>query len=310
MNPEQDPNPNVGQGVANTAILPDASKTEAPATADVTQPPVSTPPVADKTGPVAQPVAGQTASVEALARTEKSRKAIKEEPKMDYHDLWVIGICAALALFITVSAGGLRFGSLKFDVDLNKNLPNILSTLLVVSIFVERVIEVFVSVWADQEVDQHEQNRDYWQSRQADMKNDVTTLLGELNGTPPPSQDRQTEIMNLLKVKRATIEQAAEAADVEAKALLPFEARTRRISTWIGLAVGIFVSAVGFRFLSQIVSIDSGQAQYPFFIAADVLLTGAVLAGGSKLIHQIFSLYDSFMDTTQGRLANKAVSGK
>jgi hypothetical protein len=304
MNSEQDPSQELGPTEAKTAVLPDANKARGVAPAEVTKPPV-----ADKPANIVPPPAGPTASI-ALAQTEKTRKAIQEKPAMDYHDLLVIGICAFLAIVFTVCAGGWRFDGLKFDPDLNKNLPNILSTLLIVSIFVERVIEVFVSAWADQKVDQHEQNRDYWKSRQADMKNDVATLLAELNGTPPPNQERQTEIMNLLKVKRAAIEEAAEAADVESKALLPFEARTRRISTWIGLAVGIFVSAVGFRFLSQIVSIDTGKAQYPFFVAADVLLTGAVLAGGSKLIHQIFSLYDSFMDTTQGRVANKGVSGK
>lgn len=41
--------------------------------------------------------------------------------------------------------------------------------------------------------------------------------------------------------------------------------------------LGMITSAVGFRFLSQI-----------------VVLTGAVLAGGSKLVHQIFGVYEAY----------------
>ncbi len=36
-------------------------------------------------------------------------------------------------------------------------------------------------------------------------------------------------------------------------------------------------------------------------IFADVLLTGAILTGGSKAIHSIFSVYESFMNSTQKR---------
>jgi len=41
-------------------------------------------------------------------------------------------------------------------------------------------------------------------------------------------------------------------------------------------------------------------------VDADVLLTGAVLAGGSKAIHQILSVYDAFMSATQDKLSDKS----
>lgn len=252
----------------------------------------------------------------ALIRAKKSLERVKSGVPPSLQDIVLIAVCALLGLLVAICAGGFQFERLIFDPKLGQNLANVLGTLLVVSVFVERVIEVFVSAWSDPESDQHEQNRDYWKSRQAELKNEVSDLLSELNGTNPPSSDRQAKIAELLSDKRAAIEDAGKLADVESKALLPFEARTRRISTWIGLVVGMLVSAVGFRFLGQIVSVDAidstdGKSlQYPFFIAADVLLTGAVLAGGSKLIHQIFSLYESFMDLTQDKLANKGASGK
>lgn len=252
----------------------------------------------------------------AFERAQKAIAKAKSGLPTSLQDLLVIALCALIGLVVAICAGGFRFERLVFDPKLGQNLANVLGALLVVSAFVERVIEVFVSAWSDPESDQHEQNRDYWTSRQAELKNEVSNLLSELNGKNPPSSDRQAEITKLLAEKRTEIEDAGKLADVESKALLPFEAKTRRISTWIGLAVGMLVSAVGFRFLGQIVSVDQIASpddkgfQYPFFIAADILLTGAVLAGGSKLIHEIFSLYESFMDLTQDKLANKGTPGK
>jgi hypothetical protein len=263
-------------------------------------------------GTIPLPAVNNTASA-AAAQTRKTLERIHGKLPANHQDIIVIGVCAVLALIMLIGAGGWKFHGLVFDPNLYKNLPNVLSTLLVVSLFVERVIEVFVSAWSDQEADQHEQNRDYWRSRQAELKNDVSLLVSELNGKNPPSAERLVVINGLLTAKRAAIEDAGEKADAESKALLPFEARTRRISTWIGLVIGMLVSAVGFRFLGQIVSIDPKNPdydpQYPYFVAADILLTGAVLAGGSKVIHQIFSLYDSFMDATQDKVAKKATSG-
>ncbi len=99
---------------------------------------------------------------------------------------------------------------------------------------------------------------------------------------------------------------------METKALLPFKARTRKVAVWIGLAVGLFTSAVGYRFLTQLVDLTPiynppthfVSGQFGWFVAADVLLTGAVLAGGSKAVHQIFAVYESFMQSTQ-KLADK-----
>lgn len=248
----------------------------------------------------------------ALAQTEKTRRTLTDKSKAEIHDIGVVIICAIAGLIIVAIAAMSNSTGLTFRSDLTSALPAVLSTLLIVSLFVERVIEVFVSVWSDREADEHEQNRDYWQSRQNQLKDDVANLLAERNATPAPSGERKAAIDALLKQKRDAIELANTNADTESKALVPFEARTRRISTWLGLALGMLVAGVGFRFLNQIVALnsiyDSGRPvtpQYGWFVVADVLLTGAVLAGGSKAIHQIFSVYDAFMKLTQDKLSNK-----
>ena len=114
--------------------------------------------------------------------------------------------------------------------------------------------------------------------------------------------------------KRGQIDEAVGYADNEGKALLPFKARTLKVSTWVGLVIGVITSAVGFRFLAQLVKApDSAflaSAQNQWFVGVDILLTGAVLAGGSKLIHNIVSVYTSFMSTRASHWRIKARRSK
>jgi hypothetical protein len=256
-------------------------------------------------------VTQQIGSVAAIDRTKRTRESLAAELGEKRHDIATVVVSAIFGASIILFAAATVSTGLTFRGDLSSTLPSVASTLLFVSLFVERVIEVFVSAWSDRDADEHQQNLEYWQSRQGQLKGEIADLISELNASNPPNDERKATINELFKVKRADIEDARANEDVEAKALIPSAARTRRISTWIGLAVGILVSAAGFRFLGQMVSLDSiynpakgaHTTQYALFVVADVLLTGAVLAGGSKAVHQIFSVYDEFMKSTQDNLA-------
>lgn len=226
-------------------------------------------------------------------------------------DYRVYAICGVVVASVLYLAGEQRWGAIKFDS--KASVPSVLGSMLAVALFVERVIEVFVSVWVDRASAIHEQNLDYWQSRQAQLGRDVQALITERNGQPAPDTTRIAAIDTLLVSKRADIDGAVKCADDEAKALLPFRARTLKVSTWVGLTIGVAVSAAGFRFLAQLVSVPTDAAflnsgQYQCFLGVDMLLTGAVLAGGSKLIHNIFSVYSSFMNTTSKNLSDASKS--
>ena len=238
--------------------------------------------------------AGRRSSLAAILQ-------VKKWPT-DYKVYTICGITIVAMLFLA----GLRgWTQLTF---LDASIPKIFASMLLVSLFVERVIEVFVSVWVDRESAGHEQNFDYWQGRQGKLAKEVEALIAERNGDPKPKEDRINEIDESLAKKREQIDTAVAYADVESKALLPFAARTLKVSTWVGLVVGVLASAAGFRFLGQLVELptDRGDGQYQCFIAADILLTGAVLAGGSKLIHNIFSVYGSFMSSTSKALSDQS----
>ncbi len=67
----------------------------------------------------------------------------------------------------------------------------------------------------------------------------------------------------------------------------------------------MIVSALGIRLLELFVDpavFDSlPRVQRKLFSTADVLLTGAVLGGGSDALHQLVSVFTNFMESAAGR---------
>ena len=227
----------------------------------------------------------------------------------------------ATVIFLVISIRN-HFVGIPFVEDVTSKVPGLLGSLLLVSLFVERVIEVFVSIWRDERTDMLEQQCANYQDLQARRKQEIAALQNEASDLKnPPTDDRKGEIKSLLNEKRGDLEKAEKAEDLVKEQLVPKYAHMRRITTWIGLAVGVLASCVGFRFFNQIVALDkivpfdqtseSQKAlayQKDWFICADVLLTGAILAGGSKAIHSIFSVYQSFMNSTEKRTTASATA--
>jgi hypothetical protein len=179
-------------------------------------------------------------------------------------------------------------------------IPNIFGSLLLVSLFIERVIEVFVSLWEDEETEKMELQIDFLQNRQVMLKKLIDDLTERSKNTTDTTI--KAEIEKKISDRRDEMETAMVDANNVEKELIPKTAVTRKLSTWFGMAIGILTSAVGFRFLNQIVDLSKvspHSLQYAAFLIADILLTGTVLAGGSKAIHSIFSVYDEFMDATR-----------
>jgi hypothetical protein len=72
---------------------------------------------------------------------------------------------------------------------------------------------------------------------------------------------------------------------------------TRRITLWTALAIGIIISIVGVRGLEPFIILDSTDKWQSFwFRTLDILLTGAVIAGGSDVIHKLLQVVTTFMD--------------
>ena len=81
--------------------------------------------------------------------------------------------------------------------------------------------------------------------------------------------------------------QAAQAA------LAAYRAVTKEIALCIGFVLGLFVSLAGVRALSSIV--NSVPADNWLFPIADIILTGAIIAGGSDGVHQMVNVFTNFL---------------
>ena len=90
----------------------------------------------------------------------------------------------------------------------------------------------------------------------------------------------------------------------EAKtAEIQYRGLTRKIAFLTALALGMAVSTVGVRILSQLVQAEAlsdpsktRPIQLGFFTLLDILLTGALLAGGSDGMHKLASVFTGHME--------------
>jgi len=112
------------------------------------------------------------------------------------------------------------------------------------------------------------------------------------------------------EVKRqAVVDRCKKAADADASKLpalyaaqdelSDYKSSTQQIAMPSAVVLGILVSAVGIRCLGPLLAdptFKDRQAQQPWFTAADVLLTGGLLGGGSDFVHQFITSLTDFVN--------------
>lgn len=216
------------------------------------------------------------------------------------------GVFVAAVLVVVWKNGpiGLKFVDAPLTV-----VPTLLGSMVLVSLFIERAVEVFVAVFGDPKIAAHDQNLDYWQAYQRRRTDEIKALMAEKVTAPLPDDTRKGQIELELGTKRQQLADAVNNADAEEKVLATFRSSRRRATAAIGLGLGVLAASVGFRFFCQIVKVDAlanvPGHQAAWFGLVDVLLTGAVLSGGSQAIHQILAVYTELMESTQKSLANR-----
>lgn len=240
---------------------------------------------------------------------------------------WTIVVCIGLTVAILV---GLIFWpavGLRWKTDAADAFLKTFTALGIAAIFVERVVEVFVSIWQDPRVDLLQQQVEFQQSVQVDRQRQIRELMAKLSSMPTPDPAapnpapqppqlmdaamRQAVIERIRKYE-GELETAQSTAERLQGEMVVYRASTRRLASWISVAIGIATAAVGFRVLDNLVDIDALETQarhqrfqYNWFVVMDALLTGAVLAGGSKAVHQVFNLFDTVMESSQSLLLQR-----
>ena len=82
-----------------------------------------------------------------------------------------------------------------------------------------------------------------------------------------------------------------------------YRMQTRSAALWLGLLIGLLVSAVGVRVLHELVVSELQGTQALYFTAVDILLTGCLISGGSDVLHKIAERYNNFMALSEKKTA-------
>lgn len=145
------------------------------------------------------------------------------------------------------------------------------SVLVFFSLLIERTVEILMSIW---------------RSEEANKREDAVKRLVDSN---TPATDE-----NLISAKTRLIE---------------YKAETLKWTMPVGFALGLLVSALGIRALSQFVDLTATGTdaltgtQRLWFNRIDILFTGALLAGGADPIHKLLDLYRKFVESSAAKAA-------
>ena len=94
------------------------------------------------------------------------------------------------------------------------------------------------------------------------------------------------------------------------RALDAYRARTQTLAMYSGFAIGIIVGIAGVRILKLLFDTTSLTGdQETLFHAMDILLTAGLVAGGSKGINAVTSLFGKYLEASRQQAAARGKEG-
>jgi hypothetical protein len=143
------------------------------------------------------------------------------------------------------------------------NITELLNGAVFVTLIVERSAEVFISVWRDPE---------------------------------------KIQLENKLNINSSTGGQASDTLP-GGQSLKKYQQDTAIIAFYAGFFLGIVSALVGVRILEPLVDITQiAENQLRAFRTLDILLTGLTVSGGSKVFHELISVFTDFLAVTRKKV--------
>ncbi len=182
----------------------------------------------------------------------------------------ILAIIGALVIVVSGNTPGI----VTFKPITRDSVLGVLTWLFIVALFIERAVEVIVSTLRDAKADL--------------LQQDVNTAKDKINAQAKVTPGSLPYLDPL---------HAAQTS------LLQYRAETKELAMCISFIISIFVSLAGVRAFGSIVeTVPPSNWMFP---AADIIVTGAVLAGGTDAIHQMMNVIMNFFDNA----ATKAKGG-
>jgi hypothetical protein len=160
--------------------------------------------------------------------------------------------------------------------------------LFVVALFVERAVEVVVMIFRDQQADQLDEAEEHAVRVVKTAIKKAAALAGD-NTAAPADKKATTDAVEAVRPALVTARENK----------LVYRAETKEIALLISFVFSVFVSLAGVRALHGLL-LDATPTGN-LFTVADIVVTGAMLAGGSEGIHRMANAFTSFMDGVSAR---------
>jgi hypothetical protein len=193
-------------------------------------------------------------------------------------------VCIVLVFYFNRGESALAFRQITPE-----SFAGLIGWLAAVAVFIERAVEVVVMVFRDQQGDINDLAER--RARQAAKKAD-DALAAALAAGDPHKDELQ-----------AKAEGAHKALDDAVDTSTRYTAVTKEFALRVSFTFGVLVSVAGVRALSGLVA--SGSPTGRVFAVADIVVTAALLAGGSEGVHRLANVYTSFTDTASSQLDAK-----
>ncbi|MGZ3940047.1 MAG: hypothetical protein ACXVBK_14855 [Flavisolibacter sp.] len=177
----------------------------------------------------------------------------------------------------------------------------LIASLLVVALFLERGVEVFVAAWRDPEAEDIRAGRLSINKEIEQLKKDKQDVEAAISELKQAGKDVQKEELARKDIIDSINQKELEICENEKQEIV-YGSGTKRFALYFALGAGLLISAVGIRVLGTLVDISNEQAmtgdQRIAFQIVDIALTGGLLAGGSEAFHRLAALYNTFLDAS------------
>lgn len=201
----------------------------------------------------------------------------RQETSKDYGKPKLRAFAMVMAAALLVYGATVPFDALSFQPVGGDDALAVLGRLVLIALFVERAMEVLVELWrgAEKNRKKHEIDR-------------IQNALDEASTDSPERDDLEVEL------------------EIASEDLNDWRAVTTRIALWSGFLFGLLVSVAGVRALQALFSLPEESTQHVLFQGLDVLLTAALISGGSEGIHKVMNVYKTFMEASKEKIENTA----
>ena len=226
---------------------------------------------------------------------------------------WVVGILGAVVLVVAAWA---RSKGVPVKTDILAKTTDLLTSLFVITVFVERSLAVINDIWLGEEREKREREVARVQGRlnvaRADIERAqaVRAAIAERSPAAPQPDAGQPQVVIAGQVETEMQTLQAEVTQLDgnlaaaAEAVTTIEGKQDRLRLQLGFLFSLSISAVGVRTLAALLDIDAvslSREQMAAFEAVDILLTAGLIAGGSTGINSIADLLGTYVEASRKR---------